>query len=254
MTLPASTMLMSVPVLDVEAQEALFERLPAQARARVTWAKRPIEDGLVRLQTQPLTDDLVAEIADGIWAPIQAIGLAGWETITKSHGESRAVLMDEIHQDEELLADFLPDEDARDTLRWVVGLLRSFFDVLFAPVASVPAESLAQARAEDVARAAASAPEIQPFTRGIVALMAAVRVAKDGGDPDRAAELLNVSFLQLRDLRNMMRRHGVSLSAFPDEPVEERRQRLLEAATRLRKSFSDDDWRVLDEARMHDLR
>jgi len=36
--------------------------------------------------------------------------------------------------------------------------------------------------------------------------------------------------------------------------VEERRRALLESADRLRNALSDDDWRVLEQARMRDLR
>ena len=38
------------------------------------------------------------------------------------------------------------------------------------------------------------------------------------------------------------------------ETVEERRRGLLESADRLRRTLSDDDWRVMDQARMRDLR
>ncbi len=41
-----------IPVLDLETALA---SLPTAARARVAWAKEPIENGLARLRTEPLT-------------------------------------------------------------------------------------------------------------------------------------------------------------------------------------------------------
>jgi hypothetical protein len=239
-----------MPILDVEA---LLESLPAEARATVAWAERPIEDGLARLRTQPLTEELLADVAAEVCRPIEAIAQAGLKAASTAQGESRDTLMDRFQQDENLLSAFLHDEDARDTLRWVVGLLRSFFDASFHALAPLPSESLARVGAE-AARQAAAEPEIKPVIRGIVAFTAALREAKDRGDPERVAELLNVSFLQLKDLLKLMRRNGVSMSTFPDETIEDRHRRLLESAARLRKSLTDDDWRVLDEARVHNLR
>jgi hypothetical protein len=249
-TTPASNMLMAVPVLDVEE---VLARLPAQVRARVAWAQRPIEDALDRLRSQPLTDELIGEVADRIQEPLHAIGSAAWGALLGNHEESRALLMDVFRRDEELLARFLRDDDARDTLQWVVGLLRSFFNVFFSLIARLPLELLVS-QAGKPAAGAGLEPEAKPFFGGLVALMASVREAKQRGDQGRAAELLDVCFLELREFRGFMLQHGVSLSAFPDETVAERHRRVLESVARLRKSFSDEDWRVLDEARVHDLR
>jgi len=84
--------------------------------------------------------------------------------------------------------------------------------------------------------------------------MAAAETRRAEGDPQRARDLLDVAFLELMKFRATMRRLGVSLTPFPLETVEERRRGLLESADRLRKALSDEDWRVLEQARMRDLR
>jgi hypothetical protein len=66
--------------------------------------------------------------------------------------------------------------------------------------------------------------------------------------------LLDVAFLELNKFRATLRKAGVFLTPFPTETVEDRRRGLLESAERLRRSLSDDDWRVLEQARVRNLR
>ncbi len=229
--------------------ETALSRLPAAARARVAWAKKPIESALARLRTEPLTDDLVARVAEEAWKPIASLGRAAWEIMDSDLDEWRARFVDDFKQEERQLADFVGDDDARDTLRWVLGLLQSFLGLALAVPADLvipPDEALFASLGAD--------QDFQPYPRALVALMGAAETRKAGGDPERARELLDVAFLEMNRFRATLRRAGVSLTPFPNETVEERRRGLLESAERLRRSLSDEDWRVLEQARMRDLR
>jgi hypothetical protein len=236
----------AIPVLDVETA---LGRLPAELRARVAWAKRPIENALARLRSEPLTDDLVAEVADEAWRPVASLSRAAWEIIGSDLDEWRARFVDDFKVEERQLAEFVGDEDSRDTLRSVLGLLKSFLGLTLA----VPFDFLAQLDEAHFAALGAD-QEFKPYIRALVVLMAAAETRKAQGDPERGRELLDVAFLQLNKFRATLRRAGVFLTPFPNESVEERRQGLLESADRLRRSLSDDDWRVMDQARVRDLR
>lgn len=227
----------------------MLSRLPAETRAQVAWAKRPIENGLARLRTEPLTDELVVKVADETWKPIASLGRAAWEIIGSNLDEWRARFVDDFQQEERQLAEYLGDEDSRDTLRWVLGLLQSFLSLSL----SLPADFVTQIDEALFARLGA-AEEFKPYIRTLVLLMAVADARKVGAEPGRARDLMDVAFLEANKFRATLRRAGVSLSPFPTETVEERRQGLLESADRLRRSLSDEDWRVLEQARMRDLR
>jgi hypothetical protein len=236
----------AIPVLDVDT---VLARLPAEARARVAWAKKPIENGLARLRTEPLTDDLASQVTDDMWKPFVSLWRALGEIVGTNQNEWRAKFVDDFRLEEEQLAAFVEQEESRDTLRWVLGLLQSFLGLAL----SVPPEFVSQVDEATFAKAGAD-EDFKPYMRTVVALMAAAEARRAKGDPQRARDLLDVAFLELSKFRATMRTHGVSLTPFPSETVEERRRGLLESADGLRRALSDDDWRVLDQARMHDLR
>ena len=232
----------------LDVQQAL-DRLPAEARARVAWAKKPIENGLARLCTEELTDVLVAQVAEETWKPVAAIGRVCWSLVATSPDEWRARLVDEFKLEEQRLTAFLEQEDSGDTLRWILGLLQSFVGLTL----SIPAEFIEQVDDDVFDRLDADA-DFRPYLRSCLALMGANEVRRRGGDPQRARDLLDVAFLELNTFRATLRKHGVFLSPFPLESVEERRRALLDSVDRLRNALSDKDWRVLENARMHDLR
>ena len=236
----------AIPVLDVD--EALA-RLPAEARARVVWAKKPIENGLARLCTEPLTDDLVAQVADETWKPLVSIGRVFGSMVAASPDEWRARLVDDFRLEERRFAAFVEQEDSRDTLRWILGLLQSCLGLTL----SIPAELVGEIDDGVLEQVGANA-DFRLYLQGWVALMAANETRRMGGDPQRARDLLDVAFLELNTFRATMRKHGVFLTPFPSETVDERRCGLLESADRLRDALSEDDWRVLEQARMRDLR
>ncbi len=218
-------------------------------RAQVAWAKKPIENGLVRLCTEELTDGLVAQVAEQIWKPLASIGRVCWSLVAASPDEWRAKLVDDFRLEEQRLAAFVEEEDSRDTLRWILGLLHSFLGLTL----SIPAEFLRQID-DGTFEELGAADDFRPYLRGSIALMGANEARRTDGNPQRARDLLDVAFLELNTFRATLRKHGVFLSPFPLESVDERRGALLHSVDRLRHALSDDDWRVLEHARVHDLR
>jgi hypothetical protein len=199
---------------------------------------------------EPPTEDLVAEVAERVLVPLQAIGRAVWGSLASSRDELRAFFMTELQREQERLTRFLPDDDTRDTLSWVVGFLRSFYTVVVAEATSL---DLAMIDESTWAKLDA-APEVKPLWRGLVALLAAGEEAREGSDPERAAHLVDVAFLKLREFRDLLGRRGLSLSAFPYETTAQRRKGLAHAAERLRAALTDDDWMTIEAARTRDLR
>jgi hypothetical protein len=65
---------------------------------------------------------------------------AFWEIIGTNQDEWRARFVDDFKQEERQLAAFVADEDSRDTLHWIVGLLQSFLGLAL----SVPPEFVTQ--------------------------------------------------------------------------------------------------------------
>jgi hypothetical protein len=234
----------TLPVLDVDA---MLARLPAQARASVAWAKKPIAEGLARLRTETLTDELVSAVADQILAPVQAIGVAAWRALAANLDSYRAAMMSDFAHEEDRLAAFVDDDDACDTVAWITGFLRSFYGTALATGADVAID-------EGAWKQIASEPELIPFVRGLAALMAAAEEARVGTDTKRARELVDLAFLQLTQFRDVLRRYGLQLSAFPYETTEQRRENLSEAARRVRANLTEDDWRTIHGARVGDLR
>jgi hypothetical protein len=236
----------TIPVLDVDIALA---SLPAEARAQVAWAKKPIENGLARLSAEPLTDDLVAQVTDEMWKPFGSLWQAFGKIVGTNQEEWRARFVDDFKREEDQLAAFIEEDDSRDTLRWILGLLHSLLNLSL----SVPAEFIGQVDEETFARASAE-EDFKPYIRSLFVLMAAAETRRVGGDPERARDLLDVAFLELSKFRATMRKLGVSLTPFPFESVDERRRGLLESADRLREALTDEDWRLLEQGRLRDFR
>jgi hypothetical protein len=198
----------------------------------------------------PVTDALLDDAARAVSKPLTAVARAVWEAVAAGPEQWRAGLMEDLQRDEERLRAFLPDDDARDTLDWIGGFWRTLFDTVFAVarpaiVAQIDQESIERLTDER---------DFRSFIGGQVALMAAVDAAKANEGAERARDLVEVAFLELVRVRNLLRAQGLWFSAFPHETTEDRRRRIIADADRLRRAITDDDWQVVEAARMRDLR
>lgn len=89
-------------------------------------------------------------------------------------------------------------------------------------------------------------PDLTHLMRAVVALMAAAEVAKQAGNPARAGDLVDVAFLELSTFRQLAQKVSRVLAPFPFETLEDRRQRLLTYADRLRATLSESDWTAIE--------
>jgi hypothetical protein len=181
--------------------------------------------------------------------PLASLSQVFWKMVGGNLDEWRAKFVDDFKREEHELAAFVDDEESRDTLRWILGLLQSFLSLGL----SLPREFISQIAELPLVDLGAD-EGFKPYTRATIVLLAANATRKATGDPQRARDLLDVAFLELNKFRATLRMQGVILSPFPQETVEERRQRLVHGAESLRKALSERDWQALDEARMHNLR
>jgi hypothetical protein len=234
--------------LDVDA---MMQRLPAAARASVVWARKPIADALGRLRRETLTDDLVASVSEEFLTPLQAVATKVWEVLADNPDGLRAAIMSDFAHEEERLGDFLDEADCRDTLAWISGFLRSFYGTAFT---LIPLDQWVAIAAQQRWRDAARGPQAADFVCGVATLMAAADEARSGTDIDRARELVDLSFLRFKSVRDTLRVSGLHLTPYPFETTEQRRDALRASATRVREAFSGGDWEAIDAARMGSLR
>jgi hypothetical protein len=234
--------------LDVDA---MLQRLPAEARASVVWARKPIADALLRLRREPLTDALVSAVAESFFPPLQAVATKVWEVLAENSDALRAAIMSDFAREETMLGEFLDDADSRDTLAWIIGFLRSLYGTVFS---QFPIEQWAMLAGQQQWPDVAKEPRAASFVCGVVTLMAAAEEARSGTGVARARDLVDLAFLKLREFRDTLRAAGLHLSAYPFETTEQRRDALRASAARIRGSFSSGDWEAISAARMGSLR
>jgi len=235
---------MALASLDVGA---ILNDLPARAKAQVVWV-RPVFDKLVqRLQTEELTDALLAEVTPEAVKPLASLGGAFWATFAGSPEAWQATISSAIHRDVGLL-DQLIDEDRRASLRWIKGLLTSFFDLVLRHTL------IADQAALDKAVTAAQPSAIRHWVTSQVALMAALDLAKRNEKTERAGDLIDVAFLELLAFKDAAARDGIWLTPFPGETKEERANRVLRYAELARGVLTEEDVAAFEEARLRKLR
>ncbi|MBX3182445.1 MAG: hypothetical protein KIT72_08650 [Polyangiaceae bacterium] len=245
MTLPARSMYAaSLAVLDIQGA---LRRLPAAKQASVVWTRKPVEEAIRRLRTEPLTDELLVTVSQGLREPVRAMASVVWRALAESAEASQSVsLTDLVNEEVALLVAFLDDEDIADTVAWIIGFLRSVDEAILSHVGAAELAQALEHPEEEL--------ELPAFTRGWVALMAAIEEARAGGDVRRTTDLIDCSFLQFKEVRDCLRQEGIEILPFAEETREQRSERLLATVERLRSSLTDEDWRVLSEARMTDFR
>lgn len=241
-SLPAA----SLPVLDVDS---VFARLPAESKAQLAWARKPIRDALARLAAERLDEQLLDSAAEAIWPALRGISGEFFRMMAERPQELAAAVMQDFGAVEDRLRKHLNDEDAADTLAWITGFLRGYFGL----TASLPRHawsSLAEVPAEEFTKHR----EARLLMRGYVALLAGAELSRLKADPERANELIDISFLELMRFQQELDRAGFRVSAFPFQTLEERRERQGQYAERLRQVLGPDDDAILGAARLGDLR
>lgn len=236
------------PLLPVWDLEGALTRLPAEMRAQVAWTKAPAEAALARLAAEPITDSLLEEVARAITRPVVTVTTALWRTFA-GRNAWQSELEATFRQNAVLLRAFVSSGESGDTLAWCQGFLRSLFSL----TTVLDMDSWGSMRDEDLAPAIEH-PDFLALMKAQASLLAALELARDKGDADRAAELIDVAFLELCELQDSLRRAGLWVSPFSGETPEERAERTLRYARQTRQSLSEHDVQVLEDARVRALR
>jgi hypothetical protein len=237
----------AVPILDVES---VLARLPAAERARLTWAQKPIVEGLERLFSEPLADETIAEVARGIERPLIQLSLAFWQLMVAKLESARAELMGDLERSRRQITDHVHSDDVADTLDWVLDTVRACLDFAFTHFDPAQIAALNDAGLDELL----ADSQGQRLWRGIVALMAAAHGAKRKLDPERTGFLVETAFLELTELRQSMKSAGLWLALYPHQTDGERRQHLAKYAEAVRRIFTEEDWDAIQSARVKTLR
>ena len=144
---------------------------------------------------------------------------------------------------------FLADTDARETLAWCLGIVRSLVGL----TSIVNMDVLERLHEEELA-SVVQQPQFVLLMKGQAALLGALQVARNHGDPGRAAELLEAAFMFLCELQDRLRQDGLWLNPFVGESPDERAERTLRYARQAREALSEDDAETLDAGRLRTLR
>jgi hypothetical protein len=231
----------------------MIERLPASDRAALAWAPAALEQEVRPLLEGELTADAVATCTAGVMGVLVRLvpalaNLLGAERFLSEVDSAYAGAL-------ERLRDFLPDPGSRRSADWVVGALQGFIRL----VAQVPPEEFSAALdAEHIAEAVsidALKDDAAGILRGFTLLMAAMSIADRGGDPQRAAELSDLAFLDTSRAVDRLAATGIriaapSLNAAPGSPGRE----ILALVEEARAALTVDDIEGLSRARLRDLR
>ena len=97
-------------------------------------------------------------------------------------------------------------------------------------------------------------PRLLGPMKSLVTLMAALECPSRSVRAGQAIELLEIAFIEMMELRDLLRRQGFALPLFSDKTPEQMRKATLRYALGLRNALSVEDWAALDDARMTDLR
>src|SRR3954469_8339294 len=95
---PAPAFPLGSGALAVLSTDALLRRLPAETRAAVSWAQKPIRGALHELREGALTDEVVRAAARRTWPAVKTITLAFLESFAASRDEWRAIVAVELQQ------------------------------------------------------------------------------------------------------------------------------------------------------------
>jgi hypothetical protein len=225
--------------------------LPAEVRAQVRWVEPAFAGLLCRLKDEPLTDDVVAEVGREAARPVTTLGAAVFKQYLARPEQWRAAIAEALRRDAAILEHFLPDQHSHESFAWVKGLMTSYFDELLRHMGNVEADHVDTA----ISNLGGELPaEIHAWTCAQMALAAALDLAKHDGDAMRSTDLIDVAFLRLLKFRDALAARGILLTPFPNETPQERAERVQRYAKLCREVLTEEDMRVLDDARLRTLR
>lgn len=229
--------------------ELLLSRLPAAAQAGVRWTQRHFAAAFRRLQTEPLDETLVADVAESVWSPYRHLLVAMWKACVAVPGLYQSIFDESLAQATRIISEGLGDDhDGIDTLGWVVEWHRSVARTLIPMMPGMAPDLDALAGDPEASSELPHAPAGGMF-RSQILLGAAEDAARTGVDKQRLKDLVDLAFLEMS--------HGVDASReampwlpqnpFGMESPAERGARATRYADALRESGSVEDLEAFRE-------
>jgi hypothetical protein len=243
---PGAAMAAPLSIRDISA---LLERLPAGDRAALSWAPAALQHEIQPLREGPLTSDIVSSSTVAAFRVFAALMPSVMKVLGTERFFSEA---DGAHSDAlERLRWALPDAGSKRSAEWVVAALQRFTRF----ISRLPSEELARM---DVPTTLQDGfvdflhGEPAGVLRAAVLLMAAMSIADQGGDPERAAELCDLAFLNATDAADHLALAGIVVA--PEMGAAERGLEILDAVEEARATLAPEDIVTLSSARLRDLR
>jgi hypothetical protein len=179
--------------LSIRDLSALLGRLPASERAALAWAPAALEEEIRPLLEGPLTAAGVIACSVSVFRVLgqlipSLVTLLGAERFfTEVEGAYVGAL--------DRLRGSLPDAGSKRSADWVARALQGFTKIVSQVPAAAFADMDAHATAAEPGFVSFLHQDVAGIFRAAVLLMAAISIADQGGDPERAAELCDLAFL-----------------------------------------------------------
>ena len=237
--------------LSIRDLSALLERLPASERAGFAWAPAVLEQEILPLLEGPLTTDAVVACTTRVFGVLgklipSLMKLLGTERFLAEVDGAYAGALDRLRAS-------LPDSGSKRSADWVVRALQGFTRV----VSQAPRDELAAMDAHSMADPGFVAflrEDAAGILRAAVLLMAAMSISDQGGDPERAAELCDLAFLNAAHAVDRLASVGFAIAPDPRVTPSDRGREILATVEEARAALATEDIDTISRARLRDLR
>ena len=237
--------------LSIRDLSALLGRLPASERAALAWAPAALEQEIQPLREGPLTHDVVVSCTVGVFRVLgelfpSLVKLLGAERFFAEVDGASTDALDRLRAS-------LPDAGSKRSADWVVRAFQRFA----ALASQASPQELTAMGAHNTAEAAFVEflhQDAAGILRAIVLLVAAMSIADQGGDPERAAELCDLAFLDAAYAVDYLAAAGLAIAPELHAQPGIRGRAILEAVDEARAALGAEDIDTLSRFRLDDLR
>ena len=237
--------------LSIREISALVARLPATQRAALAWTPAALDRETEPLRQGLLTNDVVVECTRGVFRVFGELLPSLVQTLGAENffAEVEGGYADALRR----LQVVLPDAGSKRSADWVVHAIQGFTKF----VSHLPVEEMEGLDAKSTQERGFVdflGSEPAGVFRAAVLLMAAISIADQGGDAERAAELCDLAFLNAAEGVDHLARAGILIASDVEGDAGSRGREILQAVEEARALLTADDVNALSQARLRDLR
>lgn len=238
--------------LSVEGLQRLIDRLPAETRARLTWAPTDLAGAVASFLDGAKDEASLTSFASELGRVIASLGPALFSSAAAHLDLVRSELEAAWRSEAALLRSSL-DPGTADVAEWTIRAWTAFGDLCLALMGSAMDELKRVLSSVDLASDTSLAQRGSPL-RVQALMMAAVAGVRRGGAPAVVADLVLRACEEMESLMEQMQAAGLHIDPFKGETLAERAERARRYAGHVRTALTEDDMRALDEARVRQLR